>query len=77
VLRRSQEVGLDWGKAKDMGDKAVSEALFPSTDGKLLYKQPDYEAVRQAMAQPGVTLQLLWIEYCERCAMPQTNCPTK
>ena len=67
VLRRAQEVGLYWSKAQDMGDKAVSEALFPTTDGKLHYKLPDYEAVHTAMAQPGVTLQLLWIEYCDRC----------
>ena len=64
VLRRAQEVGLYWSKAQDMGDRAVSEALFPTTDGKLHYKLPDYEAVHTAMAQPGVTLQLLWIEYC-------------
>ena len=67
VLRRAQEVGLYWSKAQDMGDRAVSEALFPTTDGKLHYKLPDYEAVHTAMAQPGVTLQLLWIEYCDRC----------
>ena len=37
VLRRAHEVGLGWNKAQDLGDKAVSEALFPTTDGKLHY----------------------------------------
>jgi hypothetical protein len=28
---------------------------------------PDYECVHQEMAKSGVTLSLLWVEYCDQC----------
>jgi hypothetical protein len=28
---------------------------------------PEYEYVHREMAKSGVTLQLLWFEYCEQC----------
>lgn len=28
---------------------------------------PDYDWVHRELAKPGVTLQLLWFEYCDRC----------
>ena len=31
------------------------------------YSMPDYEWVHKEMQKSGVTLSLLWVEYCERC----------
>jgi transposase len=28
---------------------------------------PDYEYIHKELAKPGVTLSLLWVEYCEEC----------
>ena len=32
-----------------------------------VYKMPDYEWVHREMQKNGVTLSLLWVEYCEQC----------
>ena len=32
-----------------------------------MYKMPDYEYVHKELQKSGVTLKLLWLEYCERC----------
>ena len=32
-----------------------------------VYKMPDYEWVHREMQKSGVTLSLLWVEYCEQC----------
>lgn len=31
------------------------------------YKMPDYEFIHRELAKSGVTLQLLWFEYCDKC----------
>ena len=31
------------------------------------YKEPDYEHIHKEMAKSGVTLSLLWNEYCAMC----------
>jgi len=31
------------------------------------YSEPDYANIHKELARPGVTLTLLWSEYCERC----------
>ena len=32
------------------------------------YKIPDYEYVHRGIAKSGVTLTLLWLEYCHACS---------
>lgn len=32
-----------------------------------MYKMPDHEYVHREMAKSGVTLSLLWLEYCDHC----------
>lgn len=67
ILQRVQEAGLGWETAQALADKELAFRLFPAGEGKLQYKMPDYEVVHREMAKPGVTLQLLWYEYCDRC----------
>ena len=67
TLQKASEKGITWETAKDMPDKELSKALFPSEQAKSIYKMPDYEYVHREMAKSGVTLSLLWIEYCEEC----------
>ena len=50
-----------------MSDKQLSELLFPANAAKPEYKMPDYEYVAHEMQKSGVTLNLLWLEYCEQC----------
>lgn len=41
--------------------------LFPQPSSKPVYRMPDYEYVHREMQKSGVTLNLLWLEYCEAC----------
>ena len=41
--------------------------LFPQAASKPEYKMPDYEYIHREMQKSGVTLNLLWLEYCETC----------
>jgi len=67
VLQKAKERGLKWETAAEMADKEVEKLLFPSEGEKSIYKKPDYEHVHREMAKSGVTLSLLWVEYCEEC----------
>ena len=59
--------GLQWPLPEEMSDKQLSERLFPSSTSTPVYKMPDYEWVHREMQKNGVTLSLLWVEYCEQC----------
>ena len=50
-----------------MSTQEVSRQLFPSEQKGPVYKMPDYEWVHREMQKSGVTLSLLWVEYCEQC----------
>lgn len=67
VLHRARECGMTWESAKDLALSEVQKKLFPSDNTKPTYKMPDYEWVHREMQKSGVTLSLLWVEYCEQC----------
>ena len=67
TLRRADECGLNYPLPDSMSDKQLAETLFPATASKPIYKMPDYEYVHRELQKDGVTLSLLWLEYCEAC----------
>ncbi|MFZ5650240.1 MAG: IS21 family transposase [Bacillota bacterium] len=67
VLKRAADCGLDWKHVQEWSNKELSEKLFPPNVAKASYKMPDYEYVHREMAKSGVTLGLLWVEYCDQC----------
>jgi len=67
TLRRADECGLNYPLPDSMSDKQLAETLFPATATKPIYKMPDYEYVHKELQKDGVTLNLLWLEYCEAC----------
>ena len=67
TLARAREQSLTWEKAQKMSAHQVTAALFPATQTGMAYKMPDYEWVHREMQKSGVTLSLLWVEYCEQC----------
>ena len=67
VLQRAVGLELGWREAEGLSDRELAERLFPQGKNRLTYKLPDFGAVHREMAKPGVTLQLLWMEYCDRC----------
>ena len=67
TLARAKACGLRWPLPEGMSDKELEERLFPSAPGKVVYKLPDYAHVHREMQRQGVTLTLLWLEYCDQC----------
>ena len=67
ALQRAREQDLSWNKIKNCSTEAVARKLYPSTALGQQYKMPDYEWVHREMQKSGVTLNLLWVEYCEQC----------
>lgn len=67
TLQRAGNCGLQWPLPDEMSDKQLAVLLFPSASGKPAYKMPDYDYVYREMQKSGVTLNLLWLEYCDQC----------
>ena len=67
TLARAREQKLSWQQAQSMSQQEVSQRLFPTEQKNPVYKMPDYEWVHREMQKSGVTLSLLWVEYCEQC----------
>lgn len=67
VLKRAAACGLSYANAGSMTDKEIGSKLFPQAESHPAYHMPDYEQVHREMQRSGVTLSLLWIEYCEAC----------
>ena len=66
TLQRASNCGLQWPLPEEMSDKTLSELLFPSSASNSVYKT-DYAYVHRDLQHSGVTLNLLWLEHCDRC----------
>lgn len=69
VLAKSREAGLFWPEVSALSDKEFARKLFPDDAVESGYKKPDYEYVHREMGKSGVTLTLLWLEYCDLCRL--------
>ena len=67
ALQRASVQGLNWQTAESLSDRELAKILFPPATGKGTYKTPDFEWIHREMSKPGVTLQLLWFEYSDKC----------
>ena len=64
-VSRARAAGLTWPLG-DLDDDALERRLFRATPAApSSYPQPDFAAVKRELANKGVTLQLLWLEYRE------------
>lgn len=76
ALHKAEENGLSWNAVKNLSSEEVSRKLYPATSMGQQYSMPDYAWVHKEMQKSGVTLSLLWVEYCERCR-PNGELPYK
>ena len=67
VLRQAEEKGIAWPLEEKMTDAVLHRLLASEEALPALRKQPDYEQVHREMSRSGVTLTLLWDEYCQTC----------
>jgi transposase len=67
VLRRATHAGLDWAQVQTLPDDRLEARLYGATDpGRRERPLPDGAWVHTERKQPGVTLELLHLEYLER-----------
>ena len=67
TLKRALELNVVWETVKDWTNEELTKKLFPSYAVSTSYRKPDYDYIHREMAKSGVTLSLLWVEYCEQC----------
>jgi transposase len=68
VLKHAQEAGLSWESVRELSDERISQLLFGErNDQPSVRKQPNFERIHKELAKSGVTLSLLWHEYCGEC----------
>jgi transposase len=69
VLERAKETSIGWPLKDDLTDGDLEKLLFPESTASALRRQPDLEYIDKEMAKSGVTLRLLWAEYCTSCRL--------
>ena len=63
-VRRAVRAGLSWPLPEELDDRGLEERLFPPPPSAGTPRTaPDLAYVHQELRRPGVTLQLLWLEY--------------
>ena len=68
VVNRSKELEVKWPLKAEATDAELEKQFFPEKSTKEpSHKHPDYEHIAREMMRNGVTLKLLWNEYCDEC----------
>ena len=67
VIKRADEIGISWPFEIDILNGKLQTLMFPEKDLPTTRKIPDCEYIHKEMAKSGVTLSLLWNEYCQEC----------
>jgi len=67
VLKKAQQKGVGYRETMKLSDKDLFRLFTEGGPSHLAYKMPDYERIHKELTRSGVTLGLLWVEYCEEC----------
>lgn len=66
VVDRARACGLEWPLPEEVNDKAIRSVLYPKKPKVDTSKaEIDHTHVDKEMDRPGVTMTVLWTEYCE------------
>lgn len=77
VTGRAKAAGIEWPLPEEMGDRAIREVIYPPKSKADPDKAPiDHDHVDAEMSRPGLTMMLLWSEYCESAVSQGTDPPT-
>ncbi len=68
TLMTAKEQGLSWQVIQKQGllESQVRTLLYPQKLIESNYEQPNLGYIEKELRKVGVTLQLLWLEYCDR-----------
>ena len=67
VLELAAKHGVEWPIDEDVTNAELEKLFYP--ERKIAgshYAEPDYAYIHRELSKKGVTLTLLWNEYCER-----------
>ena len=64
VLERASHHSISWPFETELTDQDLQDLLFPEKKLQTNRKMPDYEYIHKELAKSGVTLTVLWNEYC-------------
>jgi len=64
---------LTWPLDDAMTDRALQALFYPDRITNSERQEPDYQYIHNELAKDGVTLTLLWTEYCEACRAAGTT----
>ena len=65
-IQRAKAAGLSWPLSEDTDDERLNKLLFPKpmrSKGRTI-PMPDWSYIHAELRRKGVTLSLLWSEYC-------------
>lgn len=68
VFALSDKVGLAWPLPEELTNEDIRDMLYPHRKSQSNRKIPNCQYLHGELAKPGVTLTLLWSEYCEQCS---------
>jgi transposase len=66
-LKKAKGKGIRYSDVQGLTDKEVAKAVRDGGMKRIQFRMPDYEWVHKELRKTGVTLSLLWVEYCEEC----------
>ncbi len=72
VLSLAETHFLGWPIPDALSNKDIEHLFYPNRGNNEGRKRPDYEYIYNELAKPGVTLTLLWAEYCSQCEAEYT-----
>ena len=68
VLDEAAAKNIQWPLDDDVTNADLEQLLFPGKHkASNTYVEPDYQYIHRELARFGVTLNLLWEEYCSKC----------
>src|SRR5215510_9706860 len=66
-LHRARRAGLGWPLPDEIDDAVLELRLYPPKPAtKEKRPIPNWAEVERELKRPGVTLELLWLDYCEQ-----------
>lgn len=72
VLKLAGSHSLEWPVPDTLTNNDIEHLFYPDRGTNEGRRLPDYEYVYNELAKPGVTLSLLWAEYCAKCEAEHT-----
>jgi IS30 family transposase len=67
VLQRAKGLSIIWPLTPETTDAVLDKLFYPDSVTQTNRRLPDNEYIHKEMAKKGLSLKLLWNEYCENC----------